>query len=155
MAGGISEYIKMLKSSDLNRSDVRSTFEISDNAYARNQMVDRSRLRSASSVKSLRVHSVERSWNNRARGSVVLAQDYRTGRANKSNSRKSSATRPVSILNNSTYSLHSSLSVALSRKQLARIQESGSRNNSNSYKSSFKASAGASQDQLNIGSCLN
>lgn len=34
MAGGISEYIKLLKSTDLNRSDVRSTFEMSDNAYA-------------------------------------------------------------------------------------------------------------------------
>jgi len=76
--------------------------------------------------------------NNKVNGSVVLAQEYRTMtglsalsvdmRANKSNSRKSSATRPINILNNSAYSLHSSLSAALPRKQLAKIQESGSRN---------------------------
>lgn len=36
IAGGISEYIKLLKSTDLNQSDVRSTFEMSDNVYANN-----------------------------------------------------------------------------------------------------------------------
>jgi hypothetical protein len=136
IAGGISEYIKMLKSTDLARSDVRSTVEMSENAYANNAMAHRNRFRSVSSVKSLRAHSMEKSSNNKVNGSVVLAQEYKSLRANKSNSRASSATRPINILNNSAYSLHSSLSAALSRKQLARIQEGGSRlgsrNNSNS-----------------------
>ena len=150
----------MLKSTDLARSGVRSSVELSDNAHANNSMAQRNRFRSVSSVKSLRAHSMEKSLNNKVNGSAVLAQGYRRLRASKSNSRTSSATRPINVLNNSAYSLHSSLSAALSRKQLAQIQEAGSRNNSqtnnsNSYKSSFKASAVTSQDHLNLSSCLN
>ena len=118
-------------------------------------MAHKNRFRSVSSIKSLKAHSMEKTSNYKVDESVVLAQDYKTMRPNKSNSRKSSASRPINILNNSAYSLHSSLSAALSRKPLTKIQESGSRNNSNSYKSSFKTTAGMSQDQLNINSSLN
>ena len=127
-------------------------------------MAHRVRFRSVSSVKSLRARSAEKGLNNtinKVNGSVVLAQEREGRRATNSNSRfnsrKSSATRPINILNSSAYSLHSSLSAALSRKRLANIEERGSRNNSNGYKSkasSFKASAGVSQDQLNLSSCL-
>ena len=161
MTGGISEYIKMLKKSDLARPGVRSTFEPSDYASASNTGGHRNRFRSVSSVKSLRASSLEKGWGNKVnqKSSVVLAQEYKAVRVSKSNSRKSSATRPVNILNNSAYSLHSSLSAALSRgsrAQLAQITEAGgSRNNSNGYKTSFKASAVTSLDQQNLGTCLS
>jgi len=157
LTGGISEYIKMLKKSDLARPGVRSTFEASDYAQASNTIAPRNRFRSVSSVKSLRASSLEKGRNNKVGASVVLAQEYQAVRGSKSNSRKSSATRPVNILNNSAYSLHSSLSAALSRGQLTKIQEAGSRNSnsSNGYKTSFKVSAATSQERLNLGSCLN